>query len=483
MRRISFLTVPLVAVLLAGCTADKPPMPKPAPTAASPSTGVDYAQWSAGRSAPVADPIYPKRGNPGLDVLHYGLEVTWAPATKTFTGRATLQVRAVADLPGIALDFSEAYTVDEVLVDGTQATGAVAGEKLRVARPLAKDAFATLAVRYHGTPKTTPMPSHRGDAEALGLTIAKDGSLWTMQEPYGAFTWYPSNDQPSDKALYDIAITVPAGWAGIASGTPKGQQGDTFRYASTDPVASYLTTLAVGKYTKEAAAGPHGIPLTYWYRPAKDGAMMKLVRKSPKYLSWLERRFGPYPFPTGGVVLVASESGMETQQMITMGTPQVDKPAELPAIMDGDLLHEYAHQWFGDTVTPTGWRDTWLNEGWAMYAQLLYEVERDRIGATAFEQWFRAADARRRAKSGPPGKPRADSFAEGNVYICPALMLHRIHQKIGDKAFFSLARDWAQQNRNTNRDRAAFIAFVNKHTGKDFTSLINTWLDSPTTPQ
>jgi aminopeptidase N len=247
----------------------------------------------AGQSTPVADPLYPQHGNPSIDVLHYGLDLTWEPAEKQLTGAATLRLRATAYLPHITLDFSHAYTVESVTVDGLTATSSIADDNLTVPVTLDKDHYATMVIVYHGTPSTVPMPSHRGDSEGLGLTVTPDGSLWTMQEPYGAFTWYPVNDHPSDKALYDIAITVPEGWAGIAGGTPAGQIGNTFKYTTADPMASYLATLAVGKYKKETATGPHGLPLTYWYRPGIDDAMMPTVRKTPQYLEWLETRFGP----------------------------------------------------------------------------------------------------------------------------------------------------------------------------------------------
>ncbi|WP_238006644.1 M1 family metallopeptidase [Dactylosporangium sp. AC04546] len=486
MRR-SLISGVLVAALLTAACTDSEPKPAPsgsaAPSAAPSPTGPDYTAWRGGTSTPVADPMYPQYGNPAIDVLHYGLVLDWKPDTKTLTGTATLRLRAAAAVSDVKLDFSKAYTIDGVTLNGTPAGGTVADTKLTVTGALAKDAFATLVVKYHGTPTTVPMPSHRTDAEPLGLTVTKDGGLWTMQEPYGASTWYPANDQPSDKALYDIAVTVPDGWSAIASGTAQVPDGNTFKYSSTAPVASYLTTLAVGKYQKETAAGPHGIPLTYWYRAGADDKALPYLRKSPQYLTWLEQHFGPYPFDSGGVLMVPSESGMETQQMITMGLPDYGSDAAFKTGFDADLLHEYAHQWFGDAVTPTNWNDLWLNEGWATYAQHLYTNERDKVTAKAWEEWARGVDARLRQRLGPPGKPKADSFAESNVYICPALMLHQIHEQIGDAAFFALATDWAQKHRDTTQDRASFIAFVNQHTGKDFTSLINTWLDSPTTPK
>ena len=105
------------------------------------------------------------------------------------------------------------------------------------------------------------------------------------------------------------------------------------------------------------------------------------------------------------------------------------------------MLHEYAHQWFGDAVGPAAWKDVWLNEGWATYAEALYTAERDGYDIEDWAQRARKSDADARQRLGPPGNPRADSFAESNVYVCPALMLHEIHKALGDKAFFALARD------------------------------------------
>jgi aminopeptidase N len=327
------------------------------------------------------------------------------------------------------------------------------------------------------------MPSRRADAEPLGLTVTKRGWLWTMQEPYGAYTWYPANDHPSDEALYDISVTVPRGWTAIAGGTPGPQRGSTFTYRSTDPVATYLQTLAVGRYRKLTATGPRDLPLTYWYRDGVDDKLVKSLKKSPDYVAFLEKRFGPYPFPTGGIVLVDSASGMETQQMITMGGRLRDYAADTIGSFEQDLLHEYAHQWFGNAVTPATWNDLWLSEGWAMYAQYLYDQSLRGYGDDALEGILRDADARQRRRLGPPAHPDAGRFAEGNVYLCPAAMLKELNDELGDKKFFALARAWVQTQRNTQQTRESFTTFVNKQTGRDFTRLIDAWLDSKTTPR
>lgn len=469
-----------VAVVLAGCT-QKPTITHP-PPAASQGPAVDYAAWKAGQSTPVTDPIYPAFGNDGIDVLHYGLELSWVPETKTLTGQATLRLRATRDLTEIKLDLSQRFQLDGITLDGAASAGAVAADKLTVDRALKQGDHATLVVKYRGTPAPVKAPTSRGDFEALGLTTTPEGGLWTMQEPYGAFTWYPVNDQPSDKALYDISITVPEGWAGVAGGTPAGQEGTKFKYTTADPVSSYLTTLAVAKYAKETAAGPDGLPITYWFRPGADDNLMKTVRNTPRYLEWLQSKFGKYPFPSAGVVIVPTTSAMETQQMVTMGSPRASSPSQNAPYWEGIVVHELAHHWFGDTVTTSTWNDLWLNEGWAMYAQYLFQNERDHVSDTEFEKLLRAQDSSLRSRFGPPGRADPRDFGRSNMYVCPALMLHQIRRKIGNEAFFAFAKGWAADNRNAVKDRSGFISYLNSRTGTDFTDLVNSWLDSPTTP-
>jgi aminopeptidase N len=485
-------------VVLAAATACTPSAgggtsPPPGPTATSragppPAGPVAAADPEAGLSRPVADPLYPAYGNPALDVLHYNLSLAWSPTDERLTATATLTIRAMAAVGEITLDFSRAYTIDGVSVGGTRVTPRRRGDDLIVAARLARDQRATLVVRYHGTPRTVPMPSGRGDfPEGLGLRAADGGEAWTMQEPYGAFTWYPVNDHPSDEAVYDVAVRVPKGWAGVAHGrlvsVTSDAAGDTFHWRSTDPVASYLATLAVARYTKLTDTGPRGVPITYWLRTGKDERFEPALRRTPELLDWLERHFGPYPFPTAGVVLVDSLSAMETQQMVTYGVRLGGRQGQPSlALVEEILLHEFAHQWFGDAVTPTTWRGLWLNEGFAYYAEWLWAV---RTRGDSDAQWLehaREGDRESRPVAGPPGNPDPAHFGEHNVYHGPSLMLREIHLAVGDTAFFALARDWVQTQRNRPVDRAGFIAFVNRHTGRDFTALINRWLDARTTP-
>jgi len=477
------------AVLVSGCDTSDAGAAAPSgavATAKSPAALAPLALDPAnGRSDPVADPVYPQHGNPAVDVLVYDLDLSWDPDARQLSGQATLTIRATERINKVTLDFSGALHANTVTVDGAPAAAQQAAENITVPLPhaLATDDQVKVAISYRGSPKAASAPMVRADIEQVGLIVEPDGSAFALQEPYGAFTWYPVNDQPSDEALYDVSVTVPDGWAAVSGGDPQpvadaAGGGHTYRYLNGQPVASYLVAFGIGRYRHTVAAGPHGLPMHFWYLPAEADAIRRQIPRMAEMISWLEQRFGPYPFRTAGLMTIPQPTGMETQTMITLS----------PGFPDEVLVHELAHQWFGDAVTPGTWRDMWLNEGWAMYAQALWE---DEFGsgsgdgpvplARTLAEWLRV-DGELRAEHGPPADYHPGHFGSANVYYCPGLMLHEIRRQVGDREFFALARDWIQTNRDTTQDRASFTAFVNKHTRRDLTPLINAWLDSPTTP-
>lgn len=470
-------TALLSVLLVAGCTGGTGTQH----SGASSPRGPDY---SAGRSDPVADPVYPKYGNPNLDVLHYDLALACQPGSGALSGTATLTIRVVHAVSTLSLDFSHALTVSAVRLDGRAATASRPGDKLVVASgrmPAGRQ--VTLAVTYHGVPKLAPMPSHRGDITHVGFQPADDGGWFAFQEPYGAFTWYPVNDQPSDKALYDEQLTVPTGWAAVSNGTLTGRTSHsghtTFRWHSHDPMASYLATVDIDRYHEVTDTGPHGLPISYWLT-AKQTSEMGLLHQLPSMVKKEESWFGPYPFHSLGVVLVDTGTAEETQTMITMGTALSTTES---AASDVDLAHELAHQWFGDSVTPTTWQGIWLNEGFATFAQYLYAQSTGASGGPSVFDGLREIDGEERSQYGPPSRYKPTDFEEGNVYDCPALMLDTIRTTLhNDTTVFGLLRAWAQRHKDTNQDRASFTAFVDHYTGHNFTPLINAWLDSPTTP-
>ena len=340
-----------------------------------------------------------------------------------------------------------------------------------VTAPVEADERYELVVAYEGTPEPADPPTQRTDIATTGFTIDRDHQVWTMQEPFGAYTWYAVNDQPSDKALYDFTLSVPAPWTGIANGEQVGDETadgvHTTSYRLAEPAASYLVTLAFGDYLRTDDVGPRGLPITYWTpqgRPPNRG-----LRSSPEAIAWLEQYLGPYPFDTAGIVLVDSDSGMETQTMITLGDNAYSTAAST-------VLHEFAHQWYGDQVTPRDWSDLWMNEGMAMYLQLMWDAEQQGTPIDDFLALYAEQEAQYRRESGPPGDFDPQGFGNSNVYFGGAFLWHAVRRQVGDDAFFEAVRGWPQAYDNASTDRATLLAYLERTTGEQLDAVWEAWL-------
>jgi aminopeptidase N len=439
------------------------------------------APYSAARSVPRTDPYYPGQGDPSVDALHYDLDVSWNDVAKRLTGSATIVFRAPQDEKAIRLDLGKPLTVLTARLDGSTVGVDHHGDRLDVATgPLARGSRHTLVVRYAGHPKPTDAPVTRSDFSTVGWTTQSNGQVWTMQEPWGALTWFPVNDHPSDKAYYDLTVHTRPDWRGVANGRLRSNAVAggvrTMRWHLASPAASYLVTIAIGPYRLHRDTGPHGLPLTYWVRET-DRSTLHPLRRTPRMLRWLEHRLGPYPFDRAGAVVVPSRSAMETQTLVTMGNGVLS-----PYYGAGDLLHEYAHQWYGDSVTPNNWKDLWLNEGFAMYLQIRWEVAHGQSTMRAWRHYLARTDQRWRDDYGPPGRYDRGSWGSINVYYCSALMLDRLRMKIGAGKFAKVMRGWPQQHRFADVDRHDWVDWLDATTGRDLDHFVHRWLMSYESP-
>jgi aminopeptidase N len=283
------LGVVLLTGGLAACNQDEPPSAKRSSTPApqSPTTsalasgsGEDYDQ---AESDPRQDPVYSRVGNPVVDALHYDLTLDWAGDSGVLTGTEELTFRAAEDSDTIPLDFSRAFTLSRVSLDGQDAGFEQKGADLVIKEAVQKDQEHVLTLEYAGTPRPAPAPTTRGDFSLVGWqSDTNNGTSYTMQEPYGAFTWYAVNDQPSDKAFYDIAITTPQDLTGVANGTLESNRTSngkrTTRWHLDSPAASYLVTVATGRYAHLEAESKSGVPLQVWAPPDNEALNDRLVR-------------------------------------------------------------------------------------------------------------------------------------------------------------------------------------------------------------
>ncbi|MFJ4771372.1 M1 family metallopeptidase [Streptomyces uncialis] len=426
----------------------------------------------------VGDPYFPRMGNGGYDVTHYALTLDYDPGPRRLTGTATLTARAVRDLTAFNLDLL-GLTVESVTVDGDRARTSHEGQELTV-RPgtaLKKGADFRTTVRYAGRPRTITDP----DGSEEGWLPTADGAL-ALGEPTGSMAWFPGNHHPSDKASYDISVTVPDGLTAVSNGEPRGHRTEngrtTFVWHSSEPLASYTATVAVGRYkvtTSQITAdrltesdgikttdGRRRLPVYTAVDPVEADASRKALARIPDIVAWGERSFGPYPFSsTGAIVDREGDAGyaLETQtRPVYAGAPDTVL-----------VVHELAHQWYGDSVTPKTWRDMWLNEGFATYAEWLWDEEHGgRTAQSVFAALYRGdyydePGANEAVWAFPPADPPgAAQVSDAPVYQRGAMVLHKIRRTVGDPAFREILRGWPTTYRHRNANTADFTSYVER---------------------
>ena len=430
-------------------------------------------------SDPRRDPVYPDLGHPGADVLHYDLDLAWDPEERRLTGHETVLVRAARDADQLVLDLSPDLHVSRTLVDGEEVAFDRPPADLHVRTPVVRDGRYRLEIFYSGSPRPVPAPTTRGDFSTNGWTVTDDGDTWTMQEPSGASSWYAVDDQPADKATYDITISVPSPRIGIANGELLSQdEADgvtTTRWSMPQPMASYLVTIATGEYDLAETESDSGVPLSSWVPVGREDVHEGL-EEAARGLTWLEEKLGPYPFDTLGFLYVDSDSGMETQTMITLGL--TDYTTSTPV-----LVHEMAHHWYGDLLGPQTWRDLWMNEGMAMYLQGLWQAEEEPYTLEQLlDYWAVEIEPEARRESGPPAAYDPATFGEGNAYYSGALMWHEIRGLLGDEVFWRLVREWPATRPHGTAGYDDVVSWWSQESGRDLAPVFDAWLLGETSP-
>ncbi|MDN0199003.1 M1 family metallopeptidase [Streptomyces sp. S.PNR 29] len=438
--------------------------------AAGPATaGTDGA-------AGVGDPYFPLAGNGGYDVRHYDLTFRYDPKSRHLHGTAVLTARATQSLARFHLDL-KGLNVTGLTVGHARADFRRDGQELVVTprRALRKGQEFRVTVTYQGTPGPVTDPDG-----SLDGWIPTDDGAFVAGEPQGAMTWFPANNHPLDKASYDFTITVPEGRTAVANGVLLGRRTahgrTTFRWRQSEPMAAYLATATIGKFKAERYTTRDGIQVYNAVDPREAKAAAPVLKQLPSVLEWESKLFGPYPFRAAGAIVDRAPNvgyALETQS----------RPVYSAAPDLSTLVHESAHQWFGDSVTLTSWKDIWLNEGFATYAEWLYSEQH---GGASAQQTFDELYARPASDdlwAFPPGDPGSGAHIFGTpVYARGAMALHALRKAVGDPAFHRILRAWATEHRDGHGTTPQFVRLAERRSGKDLDALFRTWLYAPGKP-
>jgi aminopeptidase N len=468
----------VVAAPVAGCSSDHAPQASVGRSSSAASSSASSAQTPTPGAAGAGDAYFPDLGNGGYDVVHYDLAISVPdPHQNQISGSATITAKASQALSRFDLDLS-GLTVGSVTVDGNAATNVARdGRELVVtpAKPIDNDATFTTVVAYSGGPEPRSTPAI---PIAVGWIATGDGSF-VVSEPEGASTWFPVNDHPSDKATYTFHLEVPDGTTAVANGdlvsrAPNPSGTVTWTYDEKQPMASYLAEVAIGDYQVTNAAGPDGIAIRNVFQSSVAADVAPAFANTPDMISYFESLFGPFPFDIYGGLVVNERLGdaLETQTLSIFGFDVLSDND--PAVV---VSHELAHQWFGDTVSLETWKDIWLNEGFATYAEWLWT---EHAGGAPMAQTARMTLDQLRQSTKPmppPGDPGVDGLFGPSVYLRGALTLQALRLTVGDNAFFEILRTYASKYKDANATTADFIAVATQVSGRnDLQPLFDAWL-------
>ncbi|WP_326810519.1 M1 family metallopeptidase [Streptomyces scopuliridis] len=433
----------------------------------------------------IGDPLFPRLGNPGYDVLTYDLDFTYGGDNrKPLDAITKIDALATQRLQRINLDFTHGK-VRSVEVNGAAARFATAGEDLVITPAAAVEDGSRMRITVSHTSDPT---GNRG-----GWVRTSDGLAMTNQAD-AAHRVFPGNDHPADKAYFTIRITAPQRLTAVANGVQEGKARrgatTTWTYRTHHPMATELAQVSIGDSAVVRRQGPGGLPVRDVVPAADRQKLEPWLKKTPGQIGWMERQVGPYPFETYGVLIAGADTGfeLETQTLSLFERALFTEPGYPEWYVDSVMVHELAHQWFGDSVSPRRWADLWLNEGHATWYEMRYAQEHaGKSMETRMREAYQQSDGWR-AAGGPPASPKPPvegqpiSLFRPVMYDGSALVLYALRHEIGEEAFARLERDWVRIHRDGTATTTDFIELASSVAGRDLSSFFTAWLYRQKTP-
>ncbi|PID81192.1 hypothetical protein CSB20_03745 [bacterium DOLZORAL124_64_63] len=486
--------IPPILILLGLLPGPAAASPQPAPCHGAPAALAEDSSFPP-----------PAAHDRGIDVLSYDLVLDLDPQERRLTGEVAIgMVALVEGLTRVHLDLVDELTCLAIVQGGRPAVFTHGGDSLLVdlAAPLSTTRPETLRVRYEGRP-----PAHgsfraglmfrRHSAGTNGIPEDDMPIIANVSETWSAHSWWPCKDHPHDKARVSLTASVPDTLSVVSNGTL--EQMDTpepgrrrYRWREAYPLPTYLVSLAASDYVswqtdcpvRDGLGGATTIDLGFHVFPFDREDAQVDFAVTCDAMAFLTELLGPYPFAGEKYDQVEIKWGgaMEHPTASSMPTYMFGGTGALDVL----VVHEMAHQWFGNSLTPAAWHDIWLNEGFARYCEALWLEHAE--GPAAYADFMRTL--------GPGHHP--DLFVgDGRlgdpdpilpnllVYDKGAWLLHSLRLLLGDDAFFRLLLSYANDPAlvHGHATSADFQAHAEAIAGRGLERFFHAWLQTEMVPR
>jgi aminopeptidase N len=433
---------------------------------------------------------YPR--NYSVDILHYSFELKLSDSTDEILGRASVSILfKTNDIKQIRLDLinkteqrsGKGMVVETVTIDGKNLEFVHLNDELLIkqSEPWEKNKTYKFVIKYKGIP---------ADGLRIGPTKYGDRSFFCENWPNRARHWLPTVDHPYDKATSEFIVTAPAKYKVISNGLLMEESQINKDYKLTHwkqsvPVSCWLFVLGVAEFAVQNVGYFDKKEIQTWVYPKdREAGFKDFASPTKQVLKFYSEYVGPFVYEKLANIQTPSvNGGMETSSAIFYGENLVNGKADIR--LRNVVIHEIAHQWFGNAVTESTWDDAWLSEGFATYFTLLFQENEyghdeyidglKKARKTVFDYYkkdstFSIVDDRS-AEKGP--------VTSGITYQKGAWVLHMLRERIGHENFKKGIQSYYNKFINANATTNDFIEEMEKASNENLKSFFYQWLNNP----
>jgi aminopeptidase N len=407
-----------------------------------------------------------------IDLLHYELNINLIPSEEKIDCKSIITGIPIELLNGkIELNFNDGFYISTVLFNGTETMYKYDDDILSIILDSQVTDTFKIEINYSGTPESLGFGSFTFGEHN------EESVIYSLSEPIFASTWFPCNDIPTDKVLTDIYITNDIEMTSVSNGIFIGSEvyGDkkTYHWKTIYPISTYLISIYSANYKqyqdKYISLDNDTMMIDYYVFEDDLNDAKKDFNIHPTAMKHLSELFGEYPFikeKYGVAEFLWNFGAMEHQTITGIGKRFIGGNQFFTDM----LVHELAHQWWGNAVTLKTWKDIWLNEGFATYSEALYWEKES--GVSALKSTMRSF----LTDFGNTKLYNPEKLFSRVIYNKGAWVLHMLRRELGDDIFFKILREYYKKYKYSNASTADFIFLVESISKRDFTEYFNQWV-------